>query len=217
LRKRENKVDLRPIVRAYDSYLARRAEDARRVGWRDSESQSRKFAEICELFAADDTSFSVYDLGCGLANMYEFLKDRHPQARYTGCDIHEGMITNARSRNPSIELECRDIRRSPPKKRYDYVTASGTFNLRLKNDRGQWSAYTASMLRIMYRIARRGIAVGFLSSFASQKERREYHADPSVVLSYAQRHLSPLAEIRHSQSPGHFALFVYRKAPGLQS
>ncbi len=206
------KVNFRAIVRAYDRYLERRAGDARLVGWRSEASQHRKFAEIAELFADDGTAFSVYDVGCGLANLYDFLKQRYPLATYKGCDIHPGMTERARLRNPKIDVECRDILRSPPRAKYDYVVASGTFNLRLKTGKDRWEAYVKSMLRAFYGSAKRGIAVGFLSSLAENKERREYYPSAPELLDFAQRRLSPFAEIRHSGSPGHFALFVYRFA-----
>ena len=203
-------MDLEAIIRAYDTFLDSGHDDARSVGWRNAESQAAKFAELAQVFAGDKSSFTVYDVGCGLANLSQFLRHSYPLAKYKGCDIHPGMIERARLKNPRLALECRDILRSPPHAKYDYVVASGTFNLRLKHSKPEWERYVKSMLRRCYAIAKRGMAVGFLSSFAERKDAMEYHADPSLMLKFAQQRLSPLAEVRHSQSPGHFALLVYR-------
>lgn len=204
------KVDFQAIVRAYDRFLDKGSDDARRVGWRNAKSQQRKFAEITQILPAYETPFSVYDVGCGLASLYDFLKRTYPLARYRGCDIHPGMIERARLRNPDLDLECRDILRSPPRVKFDYVLASGTFTVHPGSSKGRWDAYVKEMLQTLYRIAKRGVAVGFLSSLAKNKESTEYHPNPSAILDFAQRRLSPFAEIRHSQSPGHFALLIYR-------
>lgn len=203
-------MDLKQIICAYDEFLGEHGDDARSVGWRNAETQYRKFAEICAIFASETAPFSVYDVGCGLANLSGFLKERYPLARYAGCDIHPGMIEKARLRHPGIDVENRDILCSPPQKSYDYVVASGTFNLRLGNGLAGWNRYTESMLCAMYAFGTKGISAGFLSCFAENQVPDEYHPDPAELLAFAQLRLSPLAELRHSQSPGHFALFVYR-------
>ena len=197
------------IVRAYDRLLDSGADDARAVGWRNAESQMAKFAQIALVFAGEAGPFTVYDVGCGLGNLYDFLRRTYPLSQYAGCDIHPRMIERARLKHPGIEIEQRDVLRSPPPAKYDYVVASGTFNLRLNHSKSQWQAYVRKMLQTFFSLSRRGISAGFLSSFAAQKERSEYHADPSELLRFAQRRLSPLAEVRHSASPGSFALLVY--------
>ena len=195
------KMDFQPIVRAYDRFLNKDSGDARLVAWRNAKSQERKFAEITRILNGDATPFTVYDVGCGLANLHDFHR----------------LIERARRRHPDISLECRDILRSPPRAKYDYALASGTFNLRLKIRKDRWDAYVRSMLLTFYRIARRGVAVDFLSSFANNKGATEYH--PKPVSSPGVRTAAAVAARRDTAFPitGHFALLVYRSARVLAS
>ncbi len=206
-------IDLENVTLRYDALLDRYSDDSRAVGWRDAQSQASKFYEIAQVFAHEKRSFTVYDVGCGLGNLYDFLKDTNRFARYHGCDINPRMIERARRRHGKLAVDCRDILLAPPRKRYDYVLASGTFNLRMNNSEPAWQKYVERMLRALYGISRHGIAVGFLSTFARHEERDEFHENPSRILDFVQRALSPLAEIRHSASPGHFAVFAYRSLP----
>ena len=123
------------------------------------------------------------------------------------------MIALARLRRPGVAVEERNILDNPPEERYDYVVASGTFSHSAVSDKA-WTDYVHEMMETMFRIARRGIAVVFLSTFADMQDEGDYHQDPSEILRFAQQKLSPLAEIRHSFSPWTFAIFVYRDSAG---
>lgn len=204
---------LQKVIRYYDALLDANGDDSRAVGWRNDESQARKFFELTQIFAHETERFTVYDAGCGLGHLRDFLQKANPLARYYGCDVNPRMVERALGREPGLAIECRDVLLSPPRKKYDYVLASGTFNLRLNASKREWKAYVRGAAAALYAIARRGVAIGFLSTFARSQTQGEYHEDPADILRFVQRTLSPLAEIRHSSSPGHFAVFAYRSLP----
>ena len=201
------------VLRFYDGLIDENFHDARTVGWRSAQTQRRNFAALADIFAKETGSFSVFDVGCGLADLSEYLQEVQPAARYSGCDIHPGMIALARLQHPGVAVEERNILENPPEERYDYVVASWTFSHRAVPD-NVWTNYVHEMMEAMFRMARRGIAVVFLSTFADIQEAGDYHQDPSEILRFAQRELSPLAEVRHSFSPWTFAIFVYRSPAG---
>lgn len=203
-------IDLANVNRYYDALLDKHHDDSRAVGWRNTQSQTAKFLQLAQVFAHETRPFTIYDVGCGLGNLCGFLQEHNALARYFGCDINPRMIARAKEKWPDLRVEHRDFLAFPPEQLHDYAVACGTFNIRPDVSEIRWRAYVEEMLRALYRIARKGVAIDFLSSFASRKLASEYHADPSVVLRFAQRELSPLAEIRHSRSPGHFAVFIYR-------
>ncbi len=200
------------VLKFYDRLLHQELEDARAVGWRSTQTQRRNFGALAQIFAGETGPFSVYDVGCGLAGLHDFLKEWSPLASYAGCDIHPGMIERARRTRPAATVEERDILQNPPAGHYDYVVASGTFS-HLDVSKVAWSEYIHEMMRAMFRIARRGMATVFLSSLAEVQEPGDYHQDPGDILRFAQAELSPLAEIRHAFSPWTFAIFVYRASP----
>lgn len=208
-----NSIDLENIIDYYDGLLEKHTNVSRAVGWRNAESQKRKFFEIAQVFAHESRPFTVYDVGCGLGSLYDFLKDTNRLARYYGCDINPRMIGKARQRNGRLAVECRNLLLSPPKKQFDYVLGSGIFNLRMRTSKRAWKEYIYQMLMAMYGMTKRGMAIGFLSTFARREEPDEYHQNPSEMLEFVQNAISPLAEVRHSLSPGHFAIFVYRSLP----
>jgi SAM-dependent methyltransferase len=203
-------LDLERLLQFSDSLLDTERDDARRVGYTTKAGQARCFAALARIFQHETSSFSVYEVGCGLAHMHDFLRKFYPLATYKGCDINARAIEQARRRHPDINLECRDILLSSPDDKYDYVLAAGTFNWKLDVSEDRWKAYIQQMLAAMYGMAQRGIAVDFLSAFAPIKASGHYHPDPSEMLAFAQRRLSSAAEIRHFYR-WHFAVFVRRE------
>lgn len=204
---------LQNVIRYYDALLDTYPDDSRAVGWRNAASQNAKFSELIEVFAHERRPFTVYDVGCGLGSLHAFLEKHNPLASYSGGDINPRMISRARAANPRLRVERRDLLASPLKKTYDYVVASGTFNLRLDVSNRAWQVFIYRMAQAMYASSRRGIAIGFLSSLAQHQAPGEHYQKPWAILQFVQRQLTPLAEVRHSHSPGHFAVFAYHSLP----
>ena len=204
------RIDLERIVRYYDGLLNSSLSDAQISNWRNAETQARGFARISEIFPASNQRFTVYDVGCGPAAFYDFLRAFYPEALYAGCDINSRMIDRVRKRNPAITVECRDILADPPPQRYDFVLASGTFNQNAGNPRAEWAAYIRRMLRAMYRLTRCGMAVSFLSTAARVAHPDDYYEEPEELLAFARRELSHTARISISDKPWHCVLTLRR-------
>jgi SAM-dependent methyltransferase len=206
----EVRIDFERIVRYYDRLLDSPLTDAQISNWRNAETQARGFAHISEIFPGSSARFTVYDVGCGSANFYDYLRRFYPKARYMGCDINARMIERVRERDPAIGVECRNILVDPPSNSYDFVIASGTFNQNAGNPNAAWAAYIRRMLRAMYRLARRGLAVGFLSTAARVIDPDDYYQDPEELLEFARSKLSGSAQMSCSVQPWHCVLSVRR-------
>jgi len=202
-------IDLGAIVKHYDALLDQTLDNARTVGWRSNETQQRNFSTLAKLFSHESTEFSVYDVGCGLADLQQFLTENYPLTRYAGCDIHPAMITRARGAHPAADVRQLNILEYNRPQTYDYVVASGTFSHCGTSER-DWPLYIREAMRVMYRMARKGVGVVFLSASADVREPGDYHQDRGEILRFARNELSPLAQIQPSTSPWTFALFVRR-------
>ncbi len=207
-----------PLIEFFNRLLVSEGFSARAVAWRDEDFQRFRFASVAPVFEHERGGFSVYDVGCGLGHMYEFLAEHYPLASYTGCDINPRMVAGAKARNQALatRVEQRDIVASPPSATADYVVASGSFNLRMTSSDADWWQIVRSVLRAMYAIARKGIAANFLTTLVDWQRPVAYHQDPARALEFAQAELSRYAEIRHSYYPWEFALLVYREAKPLR-
>jgi len=195
----------------YNALLDSHGFSAKAVSWRDEAFQQFRFASIAQAFEHEREPFSVYEVGCGLGHLRDFLREHFPLASYSGADINPKMIERALQRDPTLAVEHRDVVKDPPEPA-DYVVESGIFNLRMQHTDEAWEAVVRSVLKAMYSFAKRGIAANFLTSHVDWKREIAYHLDPARTLHFALTELSRFAEIRHAYYPWEFTLIVYRQA-----
>ena len=194
----------------YERMLAER-EGTERVDWHDRASQFRSFAAVSEVFRAHRGTVDVYEVGCGMGDMDDYLAANVQDYAYSGCDISSEMVAQAKALRPHLTIESRDILRDLPPS-HDYVVGSGLFTDRSVSTDAEWSAFIRSMLPRMFEICRIGMASTFLTSKVDFRTEGNYYQSPEEMLSFAQSELSRFAEIRHAYFPWEFTLIVYRNA-----
>ena len=104
------------------------------VGWLDgSENVLIRNQKIYEAGIEDNDS--VLDIGCGVAHLYEFLKMGGWNGKYLGVDPNKKAIDMI---DEDINVMHGTIEDLPDFMKYDWVIASGVFNLGLKEDHSFW-------------------------------------------------------------------------------
>lgn len=132
---------------------------ARCVGWRDDDSQRRRFDAIAS--AAAFAGASVLDVGCGLGDLKGFLDERFEDVSYIGVDHMAPFIRQARERyghDAGTSFLEGDFG-SAAFLEVDYVVASGALSYRCA-DPGFWRR----MIRKMFCSARRGVLFNMLDA-----------------------------------------------------
>src|SRR4051812_7488097 len=114
----------------YSEKIITHGPTSKGVDWNSSESQHERFVQLCKILNSD-VPFSVLDYGCGYGEMYNFLNQKtEPSFNYTGYDISPEMLTQAsqlltNSQNVNLVSQLHQ-------EHFDYVIASGIFNIRLQ-------------------------------------------------------------------------------------
>ena len=105
------------------------------VGWLDGhENALIRFQKIYE--AGIDENDSVLDVGCGVAHFYTYLKrDKGWNGKYLGVDPNKKAIDMIDEDINTVHGTIEDL---PDFMKYDWVIASGVFNLGLKEDHSFW-------------------------------------------------------------------------------
>jgi len=89
---------------------------------------------------------------------------------------------------------------------FDYVYLCGVFNNRVEGVGDS----LRNVMGLLFRHARRGLAVNCLSSHARDKAPELNYTDPAGLMDFAVTGLSPHVALRHDRIEGDFTLFVYR-------
>src|SRR5579864_4657824 len=124
--------DRQDYIARYEGRLKRFGHSPESLGWGRHGRQEVRFSVLAD-YALCNRTASVLDVGCGFADLYDFLKARGWGGMYTGLDIVPGLLEEARRHHPLLDLHEADITEigeSLPQ--YDVVVASGVFNAELR-------------------------------------------------------------------------------------
>lgn len=105
------------------------------LDWASAASQQARFDVLAD--QVDLANRSLLDVGCGVGDLWAYLHSAGLAVRYTGVDISEKMIAEARRRHPQAEFLCGDPFADGvlAGQMFDVVFCSGIFNLNLGNNR----------------------------------------------------------------------------------
>ena len=192
------------VLQAFHASLEEHGATVQGVLYGSQESQSKRFQVLSEI--ADLTGKSILDVGSGLGDLYTYLTSAF--SHYTGVDINPEMVAQAQARCPHAHFECRDLLQEPLTEKFDYVLASGTFNLQTPH----WTKWTRLMLRAMFTACKRGVGVNFLdvnSPFG--KDKGSVYLEPTTILAYIRANLSPWATLRQDYRANDFTIYAFRE------
>ena len=123
------------------------------VGWMDGSANALiRNEKIYE--AGIENKDSVLDVGCGVAHFYYFLENQGWKGKYLGIDPNEKAIKLIEDKIPSLCGTIDDILKYDHS--YDWVLASGVFNLGLKELHTKW------IIENMIKVAKKGVIFNML-------------------------------------------------------
>ncbi len=100
-----------PVQQNYSSLFAKHGLAPESLQWSDKESQFKRFEILCQI--SNDLK-SITDFGCGLADLYEYLKEIGFNGTYLGLDFVPEFIENNRLRinDTTTSFEVFDIKKT---------------------------------------------------------------------------------------------------------
>ncbi len=202
-----NKIKVKNINYFNDTFT--NAKDDHNAVAQSEISHSKRFAKIYEI--GDWNNKSILDVGCGIGGFYDFLLKQKSRVHYTGFDINELMIKEAKKRYKDDEVcfEVKDIIEESIAERFNYVISVGPLNL--KFERSMNMEITKVLLKRMYEISTEAFAISMTSSLSKKKNNDTFYYDPFEITSYISSFTQNF-KLDHTFLPHDFVLFVYKKS-----
>ena len=196
--------DDRHTIAHFQNLVDRFGVDSLASGWRDSRSQTARFAVLVS--GGLDPGASLLDIGCGQGDLFAWLRENGYCIDYRGVDLTPEMVAIARARFPEARFEAADLFDLDDSHRAHHVVASGIFFLR----QAAPFDYLQVAVTHLYRFAEVSLAFNCLSTHAEHQDEGEYREDPATVLRFCLT-LTPFATLRHDYHRGDFTVILRRE------
>lgn len=211
-----NPSDRRMIVRRYTKRLKKFGRSTQTLGYQ-IDRQDIRFKALTDpilMFLENDSS-AVLDVGCGFADLYDFLINIGWRGKYFGLDINPELLEVALQNHVGLNFFCEDI--ASPKifsmfdeQYFDCTIASGIFNEKLKE--GSNKEHITKALQHMYALSSKTVCSDFMSSYVDYQQVESFHTDPAWIFNLA-KFMSRWVLLRHDYMPYEFAVVIYRNRP----
>jgi len=101
-------------------------DDSVKVGWGNKNQQEKRWDILLNMGFKDGDS--ILDFGCGIGDLYGYMKKRYNNFQYLGVDINSEYINTAMEKYPGVNFKViNDI--LDVKFNYDWFIASGSFTV----------------------------------------------------------------------------------------
>lgn len=194
----------------YRDKLDTRETNAEKVGWKNQTAQHIRFEQLFKLIDLNQ-SFTLNDLGCGLADYYDFLHQKNLQFNYYGYDVMADMINQAKQRL-ELKMNARLLLIEQPEEILlnDYTIASGIFNIRFTNSDEGWKKYILATLSSVNEKSKLGFAFNMLSIYSDVHMRKSdlFYGDPLYFFDYCKRNFSMNVSLLHDYGQYDFTIIV---------
>jgi len=181
------------------------------VDWNDSDTQNLRFKQILE-FVLPIQNCSLLDVGCGTGALFEYIKNNsQDDFFYTGTDYVEEMIDKATSKFDKLQNVIflnKDL--SNINDQFDYVVASGIFNVKQNISNEIWKSHILDTLDKMFSRCKKGIVFNILTSYVDFSESRLYYSDPLVVFDYCVKSFSRYIKLNQGYPLYEYTMAVYK-------
>jgi cyclopropane fatty-acyl-phospholipid synthase-like methyltransferase len=119
------------------------------VGWYNKKQQESRFENLLKIgFQNGD---SIIDYGCGVGDLYGYMKNKYQNFEYVGVDIVDKYINMAKNKFPDARFEIIDSI-NDIKMKYDWIIASGVFTVFTTTQE------LISQLKEAYKIVNKGLS-----------------------------------------------------------
>lgn len=201
------RLDRARYIERYEGRLKEFGYSPQTLGWGKNGRQEVRFSVLAEPILRMPES-SVLDVGCGFADLYDYLAAHGWRGTYHGIDLVPGLVDVARERRPGVRVEVADIAELSGDGAYDFVCASGIFNARLEADDN--AAHIERSVGRMFALSRVAACVDFMTTYVDFQHPTAWHTDPCWALGMARR-LSARFVLRSDYMPFEYALLLYRR------
>jgi len=166
------------IKNYYEPNLKEDLPDYKILGWESREAQFQRFQILTD--NVEMNGHKILDVGCGLGNLLEHLKEIHENPDYTGVDILENMISKARETHPGFNFQQMDIFSEDhfQEGEFNTIYSSGIFNINMGNNHD----FLRDAIKLFLKLSDKHIVFNLLHYNSPDRDDTYYYFHPDEVV-----------------------------------
>ena len=203
------------VFKFFDTNYRQHGYSKESLGWCKGK-QNIRFERLTRFFGLENEGPEkrIFDIGCGFGDLNKYFeKTGYKNYQYTGCDLVNGFIETADqifSDHKNITFVCDDFLEMDVKEEYDYIIASGIFNLKMHEKDNYQNIY--DVMEKAMKICNQTGAIAF--DFQSDKvdfvaNDIGFYNSPGKVLDIAYN-FSRNIVLDNSYMPFEFAVIIFK-------
>src|SRR4030095_1127810 len=200
---------LKGVNKYYSEKLGEHGRTPKGVDWNSQESQYLRFAQLCRVII--QAPLNILDYGCGYGELVNYLRKYYTneEFNYTGYDISDSMIVQAKElfqSNTNVSFL-----QNLSEEKFDYVVASGIFNVRLDlATDNEWKEYIIQTLQKINSLSVKGFSFNALTSYSDPEHMKDYlyYSDPLWLFDYCKLNFSKNVALLHDYELYEFTMII---------
>jgi hypothetical protein len=198
-------------LKVYQPEFVKYGDSPRSTRQNNIETQYLRFQILTEHLLSKNVHNTIEDIGCGICDLYGYLKNKDLEFTYSGTEIVNEMISLAKQKYPGITVRNRDILSEGGQEKYDFVVLSGTLNMPGNIQHEEWMKFCLTLISNMYGMCNKAIAFNFLTTHRTFTDTSLFYFNPAELLDYCINNLSRFVEIKHNYPLYEGTITVYRE------
>ncbi len=180
----------------YRKTFIQHGSTSRGVDWGDKEwaavLRQNKMLDVVKHHSKDRVS--LLDVGCGYGALADVIKEKHPNILYTGVDVVEEMVMDAKTRHPLHQFIWGDILEVDIGK-YDYVVCNGILTQKVSASTLAMNRFAQRLIKRMFDVCNCGVAFNIMTTYVNFQKENLYYRNPAELMAWCMSELTPHAKI----------------------
>ena len=175
--------------------------------WGSEYSQEKRFEVFSNILNLKEENVHILDFGSGLGHLYEYLIDKNFKINYTGLEINKKFYDLSSRKYQDVRFILGDINSLDRKQEFDYVFASGIYNL---GSVVEMQNAFKSDFDILFPNTKRACVINFLSKNSSNQDNVSVYHDCKEIIKIIEENFSKKYDLYHNYLPNDFTIVIWR-------
>ena len=172
----------------YERCLNKFGPTEKGMDWPNAKDLEKRFNALTSFLNESLTeTVHLLDLGCGIGLLLKYLKanSQCEQLIYTGVDISEKMIQNAKELQPDGNfIVCDILEQKLDENSFDFIVMNGLFTEKRELSQSEMFGFFEDMIVEAYRAARVGLSFNLMSSHVDWKREDLFHVELDILVAF---------------------------------